>query len=54
MNWEMFRTSRLFHVTTEIKGLMNHFVCPRMARQSATSNVKTLLEWRYASRDDEK
>ncbi|VUZ40681.1 unnamed protein product, partial [Hymenolepis diminuta] len=52
-NWEMFRTSRLFHVNTEIKGIMSLLGCPRMAQESATSKVKALLEWRNASRDDE-
>ncbi|VUZ38686.1 unnamed protein product, partial [Hymenolepis diminuta] len=48
----MFGTSLLFHVTTEIKGMMSLFGCPRMAQASATSKVKALLEWRKASRDD--
>ncbi|VDL58385.1 unnamed protein product, partial [Hymenolepis diminuta] len=53
MNWEMFRTSRLFHVTKEIKGMMSLLGCPQMAQESATSKVKALLMWRNASRDDE-
>ncbi|VUZ40682.1 unnamed protein product, partial [Hymenolepis diminuta] len=52
MNWEMFRTSRLFHMNTEIKGMMSLLGCLRMAQESVTSNVKALLEWRNASRDD--
>ncbi|VUZ48079.1 unnamed protein product, partial [Hymenolepis diminuta] len=53
MNWEMFRTSRLFHVTTEVKGMMVLLECPRMSQKSAKSKVKALLDWRNASRDDE-
>ncbi|VUZ44514.1 unnamed protein product [Hymenolepis diminuta] len=53
MNWEMFRTSRLFHVTTEIKGMMSLLGCPRMAQESAILKVKALLTWRSASTDDE-
>ncbi|VUZ44099.1 unnamed protein product, partial [Hymenolepis diminuta] len=53
MNWEIFRASRFFHVTTEIKGMMSLLDCPRMAQESVTSKVKALLEWRNASRDDE-
>ncbi|VUZ38826.1 unnamed protein product, partial [Hymenolepis diminuta] len=53
MNWEMSRTSRLFYVTTEVKGMMNLLGCPRMSQKSAAWKVKSLLEWRNASRDDE-
>ncbi|VUZ56192.1 unnamed protein product, partial [Hymenolepis diminuta] len=53
MNWEMFRTSRLFSVTTEIKGMMSLLGCPRMAQESTVTKVKALIEWRNASRDDE-
>ncbi|VUZ40677.1 unnamed protein product, partial [Hymenolepis diminuta] len=53
MNWEMFRTSQIFHMNTEIKGMMSLLGCPRMAQESATSKVKALLEWRNASRDDD-
>ncbi|VDL64034.1 unnamed protein product [Hymenolepis diminuta] len=53
MNWEMFRTSRLFHVNTEVEGMMSLLGCLRMAKVSVTSKVKALLEWRNASRDDE-
>ncbi|VUZ56224.1 unnamed protein product, partial [Hymenolepis diminuta] len=53
MNWEMFRTSRLFHVITEIKGMLSLLGCPRMAQESATSILKALIEWRNTSRDDE-
>ncbi|VUZ44105.1 unnamed protein product, partial [Hymenolepis diminuta] len=53
MNWEIFRISRLFHVTTEIKGMMSLLGCPRMAQESATSKLEALLTWRKASRDDE-
>ncbi|VUZ38834.1 unnamed protein product, partial [Hymenolepis diminuta] len=49
----MFRTSRLFHVITEVKGMMILFECPRMSQKSAKSKVKALLDWRNASRDDE-
>ncbi|VUZ38804.1 unnamed protein product [Hymenolepis diminuta] len=49
----MFRTSRLSHVTTEIKGMMSLLGCPRMAQESATSKVEALLTWRSASTDDE-
>ncbi|VUZ52652.1 unnamed protein product [Hymenolepis diminuta] len=45
----MFRRSRLFHVTTEIKGMISFLRCPRMA----TSKAEALLEWRNASRDEE-
>ncbi|VDL58174.1 unnamed protein product [Hymenolepis diminuta] len=48
MNLKMFRTSRLFHVTTEIKGMMNLLGCPRMAQASTTSKVEAPLEWRNA------
>ncbi|VUZ48080.1 unnamed protein product [Hymenolepis diminuta] len=53
MNWEMFRISRLFHATTEIKGIMFLLGCPRMSQKSAKLIVKALIEWRNASRDDE-
>ncbi|VUZ56204.1 unnamed protein product [Hymenolepis diminuta] len=53
MNWEVFRTSRLFYVTTEIKGMMSLLGCPQMSQESTTSKLKALLEWRNASRDDE-
>ncbi|VUZ44876.1 unnamed protein product, partial [Hymenolepis diminuta] len=53
MNWEIFRTSQLFYVTTVVKGMMSLLRCPRMAQESATWKVKALLEWRNASRDDE-
>ncbi|VUZ38814.1 unnamed protein product, partial [Hymenolepis diminuta] len=52
MNWEMFRISRLFHLTTDIKGMMSLLGCPRMFQKSAKLKVKALLEWRNASRDD--
>ncbi|VUZ44879.1 unnamed protein product [Hymenolepis diminuta] len=52
-NWEMFRTSRLFHMNTEIKDMMSLLGCPRMARESVKSKVTALLEWRNALRDDE-
>ncbi|VDL31445.1 unnamed protein product [Hymenolepis diminuta] len=53
MNWEMFRTSQLFYVTTEVKGMMNLLGCPWMSQESAPSKVKALLMWRNASTDDE-
>ncbi|VUZ43748.1 unnamed protein product, partial [Hymenolepis diminuta] len=53
MNWEMFATSRLFHVNTEIEGMMSLLSCSRMAQESGASIVKALLDWRNASRDDE-
>ncbi|VDL57349.1 unnamed protein product [Hymenolepis diminuta] len=53
MNWKMLRTSRLFYVTTEIKGMMSLLGCPRIAQMSAASKVKALLAWRSPSRDDE-
>ncbi|VDL63079.1 unnamed protein product [Hymenolepis diminuta] len=53
MKWEMFRTSRIFHVNAEIRGMMSILGYPRMAQESATSEVKALLAWRNASRDDE-
>ncbi|VUZ56188.1 unnamed protein product, partial [Hymenolepis diminuta] len=53
MNWEMFRTSRLFHVTTEIKDMMSLLGCPRMAWESSKSKVNALIEWRNASSVDE-
>ncbi|VUZ56230.1 unnamed protein product, partial [Hymenolepis diminuta] len=49
----MFRTSRLFHVTTEIKGMMSLLGCPRMAQAPATSKLETPIELRNALRDDE-
>ncbi|VUZ38581.1 unnamed protein product, partial [Hymenolepis diminuta] len=49
MKWEMFRTSRLFYVTTQIKGMMSLLGCPRMSQESTTSKLKALLEWRNAS-----
>ncbi|VDL57290.1 unnamed protein product [Hymenolepis diminuta] len=52
MNWEIFGTSRLLLVNTEIEGMMCLLRCPRMAQESATSIVKALLEWRNASRDN--
>ncbi|VUZ40734.1 unnamed protein product, partial [Hymenolepis diminuta] len=53
MNWEMFRTSRFFHMNTEIEGMMSLLGCPRMARESTITKLKALIEWRNASRDDE-
>ncbi|VDL63199.1 unnamed protein product [Hymenolepis diminuta] len=52
-NWEMFKTSRLFLVTTEVKGMMSLLRCPRMSQESATSKMKALLMWGNASSDDE-
>ncbi|VUZ38788.1 unnamed protein product, partial [Hymenolepis diminuta] len=52
MNWEMFAPSRLFHVNTEIEGMMSLLGCTRMAEESGASIIKALLEWRNASRDD--
>ncbi|VDL63352.1 unnamed protein product [Hymenolepis diminuta] len=51
MNWQIFRTSRLFYVTTEVKGMMSLLGCPRMAYESAIPKVKALSEWRNASRN---
>ncbi|VDL63438.1 unnamed protein product [Hymenolepis diminuta] len=53
MKWLMFRTSQFFHVATEVIGMMGLFRCSRMAQESATSKVKTLLKWRNGSRNDE-
>ncbi|VUZ38651.1 unnamed protein product, partial [Hymenolepis diminuta] len=52
VNWKMFRTSKIFYVTTGIKGMMSLLGCLRMANVSVTSKVKALLEWRNASRDN--
>ncbi|VUZ48083.1 unnamed protein product, partial [Hymenolepis diminuta] len=52
-NWNIFRTSRLFYMNTEIKGMMSLLECPWMSQESATSKMKALLLWRNASRDDE-
>ncbi|VUZ38776.1 unnamed protein product, partial [Hymenolepis diminuta] len=51
MNWEMFATSRLFHVNTEIEGMMSLLRCPEMTKQSDVSTVVALLNWRNASSD---
>ncbi|VDL57752.1 unnamed protein product [Hymenolepis diminuta] len=51
--WDMFMTSRLYLVTTEIKGMMSLLGCPRMSQESATSKVKALVMWKNASTDDE-
>uniref|UniRef100_A0A158QGD7 Protein kinase domain-containing protein n=1 Tax=Hymenolepis diminuta TaxID=6216 RepID=A0A158QGD7_HYMDI len=37
MNWEKFRTSRLFHVIAEIEGMMSLTGCPRMAEVDMVS-----------------
>uniref|UniRef100_A0A0R3SXH8 RVP_2 domain-containing protein n=1 Tax=Hymenolepis diminuta TaxID=6216 RepID=A0A0R3SXH8_HYMDI len=37
MNWEKFRTSRLFHVIAEIEGMMSPIGCPRMAEVEMVS-----------------
>ncbi|VUZ51982.1 unnamed protein product [Hymenolepis diminuta] len=53
MNWRMFRTSRMFHMNVEAKGIMSLLGCSRMAQDSRISKGEALLSFRKAPRDDE-
>uniref|UniRef100_A0A0R3SJC5 F-box/kelch-repeat protein n=1 Tax=Hymenolepis diminuta TaxID=6216 RepID=A0A0R3SJC5_HYMDI len=44
MKWEMLKTSGVFHVNAEIKGMMSLLGCPRMTQKSETPKVEALFE----------
>ncbi|VUZ51983.1 unnamed protein product [Hymenolepis diminuta] len=43
MNWRMFRTSRMFHMNVEAKGIMSLLGCSRMAQDSRTKTCQACL-----------